>query len=237
MCFELKQILSQRLQWDNKSWRKMTWRRIVDEGELIGALCLTGEEEDWVSNRTNKYSMPQVLITVNMEKMSTPVLLFNGQWSNRENWAFVCVCVFWKTACFTGLFMLYCAHRWTFMSFCWICQMLSHFISSVPHSESSVDSSVPKLTRGVSGQIKMLTRLNPQWHLSKWVFVRVFIPMYPPPPKVILWPEKLIIPSCPCCYFRPWGPAGLGVCVSIFGGGWQGWEDFLSLSLHVSTSL
>lgn len=97
-------------------------------------------------------------------------------------------------------------------------------------------------SRGVSGQIKVPTRLNPQWHLSKWVFVRVFIPIYPIMPPhpdhwVILWPEKLIIPSCLCCYFRPWGPTGLGVCVSIFGGGWQGWEDFLSLSPSMSLPL
>lgn len=62
-----------------------------------------------------------------------------------------------------------------------------------------------------------------------------------PPPHpdhwVILWPEKLIIPSCLCCYFRPWGPTGLGVCAWAYLEGGDRAEKTSSLSPSMSLPL
>lgn len=56
-----------------------------------------------------------------------------------------------------------------------------------------------------------------------WCLSRCTLPC--PPHRSLSHPLawELIISLCLCCYFGPWGQAGLALWVSIFEGGWQGW--------------
>ena len=100
---------------------------------------------------------------------------------------------------------------------------IRHFILPVRYSGDSIDFSVQFKTWDVFrvfGQIKSpILTVYP----VTFVPVSICVCVYPSVPHhalhpdhwVILWPEKLIIPPCLCCYFSHWGPAGLGVCVCV----------------------
>lgn len=92
-----------------------------------------------------------------------------------------------------------------------ICQLLCSYLH-------------PMESHRVVGQIELPTRtVDPVIfnHVSICACVYPNVPHHALHPDhwVILWPEELIIPPCLCCYFKPRGPVGLGVCVSMFGGG------------------